>query len=104
MRTPKPEKFAGAEDEEAWFISCQLLGDLYLNNLGKPEQAIACLNDFRNSPKSGARTHYRLGQAYEALGDRVRAVRCYKQVTAYESNPLAPDAHDALERLGHQAS
>ena len=103
VRTPKPEKFAGSEDEEAWYISCQMLGDLYLNNLGKPEQAIACLNDFRNSPKSGARTYYRLGQAYEQLGDRVRAVRCYEQVTAYESNPLAPDAHEALDRLGHRS-
>ena len=103
VRTPRPEKFAGAEDEESWFISCQLLGDLYLNNLGKPEQAIACLNDFRNSPKSGAKTYYRLGQAYEQLGDAVRAVRCYKQVTAYESNPLAPDAQEAIERLGHHS-
>jgi hypothetical protein len=42
---------------------------------------------------------YRLGQAYEELGDRVRATRCYKQVTAFESHPLAPDAHDALQRL-----
>jgi tetratricopeptide (TPR) repeat protein len=104
VRTPKPEKFASADDEEAWFVSCQLLGDLYLNNLGKPEQAIACLNDFKKSPKSGARTLYRLGQAYEALGDARKAVRCYEQVTAYEGNPLAPDAQDALDRLGHRAS
>jgi tetratricopeptide (TPR) repeat protein len=103
VRTPKPEKFASAEDEEAWFVSCQLLGDLYLNNLGKPDQAIACLNDFKKSSKSGARTIYRLGQAYEALGDTKKAVRCYEQVTAYEGNPLAPDAQDALYRLGHRA-
>ncbi|HKB35988.1 MAG TPA: tetratricopeptide repeat protein, partial [Gemmataceae bacterium] len=104
VRTPKPEKFPSVDDEEAWFISCQLLGDLYLNNLAKPDLAVACLNDFRKSPKSGAKTLYRLGQAYEALGDTTKAVRCYQQVTAYEGNPLAPDAHDALERLGHRAS
>ena len=103
VRTPKPEKFAGADDEEAWFVSCQLLGDLYLNNLGKPEQAVACLSDFKKSPRSGAKTLYRLGQAYEQLGDRVKAVRCYQGVTAYEGNPLAPDAHEALDRLGHRA-
>jgi predicted Zn-dependent protease len=104
VRTPKPEKFAGAEDEEAWFAACQLLGDLYLNNLGKPEQAAACLHDFKKSPKSGAKTLYRLGQAYEAMGDTAKAARCYQQVTAYEGNPLAPDAHEALERLGHRAT
>ncbi|MBI1915974.1 MAG: tetratricopeptide repeat protein [Planctomycetes bacterium] len=104
VRTPKPEKFGSTDEEEAWYVSCQLLGDLYLNNLGKPEQAIACLNDFKKSPKSGAKTLYRLGQAYEALGDTKKAVRCYQQVTAYEGNPLAPDAQDALDRLGHRAS
>lgn len=99
VRSPKPEKFLGADDEEAWYVSSQLLADLYLNNLGKPDLAIACLNDFRNSPRSGAKTLYRLGQAYEALGDRARAAKFYEQVTAYESNPLAPEAHDALARL-----
>jgi hypothetical protein len=42
---------------------------------------------------------YKLGQAYEQLGDRARATKCYQHVTAYESHPLAPDAHDALHRL-----
>ncbi|HEY7157650.1 MAG TPA: tetratricopeptide repeat protein, partial [Gemmataceae bacterium] len=101
VHTPKPEKFANAEDEEAWYQSCQLLGDLYLE-VGRPDQAAACLNDFRQSSKSGARTWFKMGQAYEQLGDIVRAVKCYKQVTAYESNPLAPDAHDALQRLQQQ--
>ncbi len=104
VRTPKPEKFASTEDEESWYLSCQLLGDVYLNNLGKPDLAIACLNDFRKSPKSGAKTLFRLGQAYEQLGDAARAVRWYQQVTAYESNPLAYEAQEALERLGHRTS
>ena len=40
-----------------------------------------------------------LGRAYESLGDRARAVKCYKQVAGYESHPLAPEAHEALQRL-----
>ena len=58
-----------------------------------------CYLDFRKSPKSGARTLFKMGQAYEQLGDVKRARRCYEQVTAYEGNPLTPDAHDALSRL-----
>jgi tetratricopeptide (TPR) repeat protein len=98
VRTPKPEKFAGGDDEEAWFAACQLLSDLYLE-IGKPDLAVPCLIDFRHSAKSGARTLFKLGQAYEQLGDLKRAVRSYKQVTAYEGNPLTPDAYDALRRL-----
>ncbi len=98
VRNPKPEKFANGEDEDAWYQSCQLLGDLYLE-VGQPDLAVPCLVDFRQSSKSGARTLYKLGQAYEQLGDRARAAKCYKQVTAYEGNPLAPDAYDALNRL-----
>ncbi|HZV07785.1 MAG TPA: tetratricopeptide repeat protein [Gemmataceae bacterium] len=98
VRSPKPEKFASAEDEDAWYQSCQLLSDLYLE-VGRPDLAVPCLTDFRGSSKSGARTLYKLGQAYEQLGDRVRAAKYYKHVTAYEGNPLAPDAEDALQRL-----
>jgi tetratricopeptide (TPR) repeat protein len=97
-RSPKPETFVSSEDEEAWFAACQLLGDLYLE-VGRPDLAVPCLTDFRQSSKSGARTLFRLGQAWEQLGDSRRAVRCYKQVTAYEGNPLTPEAHDALHRL-----
>jgi tetratricopeptide (TPR) repeat protein len=102
VRSPKPEKFANGEDEDAWYQSCQLLSDLYLE-VGRPDMAVPCLIDFRKSSKSGAKTLYKLGQAYEQLGDRSRAVKCYKQVTAYEGNPLAPDAEDALQRLQQEA-
>ncbi|HEY7313935.1 MAG TPA: tetratricopeptide repeat protein [Gemmataceae bacterium] len=101
VRSPKPEKFASSEDEEGWYQSCQLLGDLYLE-IGRADLAVQCLNDFRQSSKSGARTWYKMGQAYEQLGDLPRAAKCYKQVTAYEGNPLAPDAQDALQRLQQQ--
>jgi tetratricopeptide (TPR) repeat protein len=94
----RPEKFASGEDEEAWYLACQLLGDLYLE-LGRADLAVACLNDFRKSSRSGAKTLYKLGQAFEALGDVARAKKCYEQVTAYDGNPLAPDAYEALQRL-----
>ena len=42
---------------------------------------------------------YRLGQAYEQVGDPARAIKCYEQVTAYDGHPLAPDAREALYRL-----
>jgi tetratricopeptide (TPR) repeat protein len=99
VRTNKPEKFPSGDDEDAWYTSNKLLGTMYLHELHQPQLAVECFLAFRQSPKSGADTMFRLGQAYEELGDRVRATRCYKQVTAFESHPLAPDAHDALQRL-----
>jgi tetratricopeptide (TPR) repeat protein len=95
----KPEKFESGDDEEAWFQASQLLGDLYLE-IGRADLAVPCFQDFRQSSKSGAKTLFKLGQAYEQIGDAARAIRCYKQVTAYDGNPLAPDAYDALHRLG----
>jgi tetratricopeptide (TPR) repeat protein len=97
VRSPKPEHFAG-DDEDAWFIACQLLGDLYME-AGRPDAAVECLTEFRKSAKSGARTLLKLGQAYELLGDRARAMKAYQQVTAYEGNPLVYDARSALSRL-----
>jgi tetratricopeptide (TPR) repeat protein len=102
MRNPKPEKFATGDDEEAWYFACRLLGDLYLQQLGKPDLAVPCYTDFRKSPKSGADTSYKLGQAYEQIGDLARAKRFYEQVTAYDQHPLAPEARDALYRLKAQ--
>jgi tetratricopeptide (TPR) repeat protein len=97
VRSPKPASF-GAEEEEAWYQACQFLGDLYLE-AGQTELAVECLSEFRNSAKSGARTLYKLGQAYEQLGDRPKAVRCYQLVTAYDGNPLVYDARSAISRL-----
>ncbi|MFO0880640.1 MAG: tetratricopeptide repeat protein [Gemmataceae bacterium] len=94
----KPERFGSGEDEEAWMQSNQLLGDLYME-IGRADLAVPCLLDFRKSSKSGARTLFKLAQAYEALGDVPRARRTYEQVTAYEGNPLAPEAQEALSRL-----
>ena len=95
----KPEKFATTDDEESWFICCQVLGDLYME-INRADLAVPCYLDFRKSIRSGAKTLYKLGQAYEQLGDVPRAVKCYKLVTGYEGNPLVYDARGALSRLG----
>jgi tetratricopeptide (TPR) repeat protein len=99
VRVNKPEKFLSGEDEESWFTASKLLGQMYLYELHKPDLAVQCFLDFRKSPKSGADTMFRLGQAYEELGDRARAIKCYNQVTTFDSHPLAPEAQDALARL-----
>jgi tetratricopeptide (TPR) repeat protein len=99
LRAGKPEQFATAADEEAWFLGCRLLGDLYLQDLGRPDLAVACYTDYRKSSKSGADTLYKLGQAYEMLGDLPRAAKSYEQVTAYEGHPLAYEARAALSRV-----
>ncbi len=98
VRDPKPERFESGEDEEAWYQACQLLGDLYME-AGRPDLVVTCLTEFRKSAKSGARTLYKLGQAYEQLGDRAKAVKSYEMVTAYDGNPLVYDAQSALNRL-----
>jgi len=100
MHKNKPESFATGEDEEAWYHACKLLGELYLNDLGRPDAALECFKTFRQSSKSGADTLFKIGQAYEQLGDCARAAKFYKHVIAFEGHPLAPDAHDALQRLG----
>lgn len=102
VRNPRPEKFASSDDEEAWYLASRLLGEMYLNELAKPDQAVLCFNDYRNSSKSGADTVYKLGLAYEQLGDMKRAKKCYELVTAYDGHPLASEARDALDRVQSQ--
>jgi tetratricopeptide (TPR) repeat protein len=97
IRAHKPEKFANTEEEDGWYLAHRLLGELYVDD--RPDQAILCLQEFRNSPKSGANTMFNLGRAYENVGDRGRAQRCYEQVLAFEGNPLVYEAQEALDRL-----
>ena len=94
--TQKPERFPTAADEDAWYVACRLLGEAYLYEFGRPDLAVPCLNDFRKSSKSGADTLYKLAQAYEQLGDRARAKKCYEHVIAYSGHPLVVDARDAI--------
>jgi len=100
VREENPGKFASTAEEDAWQFGSRLLGDLYLNELERPDLAVACYMDYRKSPKSGADTLYKLARAYEQLGQPAQAGRYYRQVAAYEGHPLAADAGAALRRVG----
>lgn len=92
------------DEEDAWFLATRFLGDLYLDDLGRPDLAVQCFRDFREYQKSGADTLYRLGQAYEAAGDTTNAVKAYKAVTAYSGHPRYWDADAAVRRLTNPAT
>ncbi len=98
-REPKRERFANSTEEDSWYLSCRLLGEMYLYDLARPDLAVPCFNDFRHCNKSGADTIYKLGQAYEQLGDKPRALKCYENVTAFDGHPLVHEAREALYRL-----
>ena len=85
------------ETEEDWLLACRLLGDIYLND-GFPERAIPCFGEYRKSAKSGAATVYKMGIAYERLGDAGRAAKCFENVAFY-NNALADEARQALRRV-----
>jgi len=96
VRQNKPAKFASEEEEDAWFLAHRLLGDIYLDD--KADQAVECFKEFLKSPRSGADTSYKLGRAYENLGDLGRAAHYYEEVTTFTEHPLYYDARDGLER------
>lgn len=98
-RANKPKSWLSGEEEDAWHVAQQMLGDLYME-VGRADAAIACYQDFLKSHRAGAKTYFKIGQAWEQLGETAKAVKAYKQVTAYEGNPLASEAYDALHRLG----
>ena len=77
--------------------NAQLLGDIYLEE--KPDQAVLCFQVYRNSQRAGADTMFKLGRAYENLGDFARAAKCYEHVTAFEGHPLYYEAQDGINRV-----
>ncbi len=97
VRGSKPEKFTSSEEEDAWYLSCRLLGDIYLET--KPDQALICFQEYRKHASSGADTVYKMGVAFESLGDHTRARKCYQTVVGFENHPLALEAKNALYRL-----
>ncbi len=97
IRQNKPAKFGSEEEEDAWFVAHRLLGDIYLDN--QAEQAALCFQEFKKSPRSGADTAYKLGRAYENLGDLRRAAIYYDEVTTFPEHPLYYEARDGLERV-----
>ena len=97
------DKAKGSGDEEdAWYTATKLLGQLYLEEFGKPENALHCYVKFKDYHKSGADTLYQIARCYEAMGDVPHAIQFFKAVTGYEGHPLYWDAKDSLKRLGKE--
>ena len=88
------------DEEEAWYNATRLLGQLYLEELNRPDLALKAYSDYKNYHKSGADTLYHIGRCYEALNDAANAIRFYGAVTAFEEHPRYRDAKEALARLG----
>ena len=58
-----------------------------------------CFQEYRKHASSGADTMYKMGVAFENLGDHARARKCYQTVAWFENHPLAAEAKSALYRL-----
>ena len=97
IRQHRPEKFFNEEETKAWYFGHRMLGDLYLD--ANPAEALACYGEFRKSDEAGADTSFKMGKAYEALGDLPHAAACYEEVTAYEQHPLYYEAREAFTRV-----
>jgi hypothetical protein len=93
------EKGSG-EEQDAWYTTTKLLGQLYLEEFSRPDLALKCYTDFKDYHKSGADTIFQIAKCYEAMNDIPNAVRFYNAVTAYEGHTLYWDAKEALRRLG----
>lgn len=95
----KEMKPSGGEEREAREWVVRQLGALYLDEYNRPDLAVECLKEFLDSEKSGARTLYDTGRAYEALGQPDRALKYYQQAAAFEDNPVRWDAEEAIRRV-----
>lgn len=92
------------DEEEAWYNATRLLGQLYLEELSRPDLALKAFLDYKDFHKSGADTLYQIARCYEAQNDVTNAGRFYNAVTAYEEHPRYWDAKEALKRLGVKSS
>jgi tetratricopeptide (TPR) repeat protein len=87
------------DEEDAWFIAVRLLGDLYLDELDRPDLAVGCYTAFREYQKSGADTLFLLGKAYEKSGNSNAAIKSYEAVSMYPQHPRFHEAAEAARRL-----
>ncbi|MCU0702729.1 MAG: hypothetical protein MUF18_01910 [Fimbriiglobus sp.] len=87
------------EEEDAWYLATRMLGDLYLNELQRPDLAVTAYSDYRSYHKSGAETLYQLALAHEAAGNAGAALKCFEAVTGYKEHPRYWDATEAVRRL-----
>ncbi len=88
------------DEEEAWYNATRLLGQLYLDELGRPDLAVKAYLDYKEYHKSGADTLFNIARCYEAQNDSANAIKFYNAVTVYEEHPKYWEAKDALKRLG----
>lgn len=102
MEDIREGKKGSGDEEEAWYNATKILGDLYLDELNRPDLAVRAYSDYKEYGKSGADTLFKLGRAYEAMGDVTNAARFYNAVTTYEEHPRFWDAKEALRRLGKE--
>ncbi len=87
------------EEEDAWYLATRLLGDLYLNELKRPDLAVLAYSSYRSYHKSGAETLFQLALAHEAAGNAPAALKCFESVTGYKEHPRYWDATEAVRRL-----
>src|SRR5260221_14505197 len=92
MEDIREGKKGSGDEEEAWYNATKILGQLYLDELNRPDLAAQAFLDYKEFSKSGADTLYQLARAYEAQNDTVNAIRFYEAVTAYEAHPRFWDA------------
>ena len=88
------------DEEEAWYNATKILGQLYLEELNRPDLALRAYVDYKEYHKSGADTLFQIARCYEAQNDLPNAAKFYNAVTAYEEHPRYWDAKEALKRLG----
>ncbi|QEL18120.1 tetratricopeptide repeat protein [Limnoglobus roseus] len=98
----REQKVSGATDEDAWYDATRTLGNLYLNELNRPDLAVHCFLDYRDYSKSGADTLFNIARCYEGMNETRNAIKFYEAVTAYEEHPKYWDAKQAMDRLKDQ--
>ncbi|MBL8823273.1 MAG: hypothetical protein JNJ77_11840 [Planctomycetia bacterium] len=86
------------DDLEQWYLASRILGDFYLKEQRFAE-AMECFKSFSQSTKSGADTHYKLGQCAEGLGQLAQAKKHYHSANMFD-HPQKYEVSQALERLG----
>ncbi len=89
-------------EDDSWYEATRRLGEIYLNELNRPDLAVHCYLDYRNYSKSGADTLYNIARSYEGSGQIKNALKFYEAVTAYEQHPKYWDAKEAVDRLKSQ--
>ena len=87
------------DEEDAWFLAVRMLGDLYLNEIDRPDLAVVCYSAYREYQKSGADTLFLLGQAYEKSGNLNAAIKSFESVSVYPQHPRFYEAAEAVRRL-----